>query len=205
MKYLIQTILALAPFVAVPAWAGQALVIIDMQEYYFTHNGNQDKGDNPKKLEALLRNQRQIIRAAKDKGIPILVVEYFHHSPTIPQIRDEIKDYPKHLVVQKSSVGLFEYGNMGAEKARRQLAQWNADELIVMGANGRACVEVTINGALSMGYSVRAYTEGIADFESEDFEFPYVYASPRNAIRHKNFTALENASEIIEAMPSGTN
>jgi nicotinamidase-related amidase len=170
-------------FIALVATAGpKALVIIDMQEHFVTRNGDQEKGQNPAVLQTVIYKQKLLIDRAKQRNMPILLVEYSGIGPTNPELKNHIGDYAKVKTVLKNTDGLFNESNTGLAETKSILTQWGTKDLIIVGANGGACVEQTIAGALTAGFNVYAYTDGIADFNAESFAYPYSYLIHSNSL-----------------------
>lgn len=156
-------------------WAGPAaLVIVDMQDHYVNRAGYQNLKKSFDKLATILAHQKRMIETAKKTNMPILIVQMKTRGPTTAALQSAIGDYENTKIVEKETNGLFDHP-ISAGPALEQLRKWGVKELVVMGANGGACVKQTILGAINNGYPVRAYTSGIADFNTSDFTYPYSY------------------------------
>ena len=152
-----------------------ALVIIDMQEYFITRGGNQNTKENQDKVAKLKKAQLQAIQVAIKSGAPILFVEYEgeRYGGTDPNLVAATKGYNLVTTLKKSSDDMFG----SAEALQRQVDQYLTDHevttLVMLGANGGACVRSSIFGALGKNYNVVAMDEGIADFNYPDYIYPY--------------------------------
>ncbi len=163
------------------SWAGQkALILIDMQTY-FARNAPASQ-NNQNYLESALQHQIDLINSAKQKQLPIFVIEYQNYGPTLEALIQAIGSYTKWMIVEKNKDGLFEDDNISKTLILSKLHDWDISDLIIVGANGGVCVKETILGALTEGYAVYTYPMGIIDFNGiyftgmSDFKFtPYVY------------------------------
>lgn len=153
-------------------------MIIDMQPFFAKRGGNHSEGVNPDKLKAVIQEQRKLIDAAKSRGIPILLVQYAGIGRTSPELTQRMKGYPKLKLITKNTDGLFDPKNKSIKQVKDQLEAWKTDELIIAGANGGACVEKTIQGALREKYKVAKYVPGVADFNEQNFIYPF--GDPKN-------------------------
>lgn len=165
----------LAPAAKPFPYGTKALVMIDMQDEFATRDNYNRLGVNPEKIKAVIEKQKIMIALAKNKKMPILVAEYQSFGPTNSELMTAIGNYAWFYRVVKTTDGLFDNANSSVAETKSKLAEWGIDSLILMGANGGACVEATMKGAISSGYKVWAYTSGIADFNYENFIYPYFY------------------------------
>ena len=163
----------LSSFTSISAHAGlKALVIVDMQDYFVgTTLGT---SPNPESVKALADQQLAMIRLARSKSIPILLVSYDGAGAINQHILDSVAGYPLVANIVKKADGLFDDPN-SADLARAQLSKWKTTDLIIMGANGGYCVLQTIRGALINGYHVWSFKNGIIDFNTHPFQYPYPY------------------------------
>lgn len=177
-----------------------ALVIIDMQPYFAMKLGKHGEEENSKKLKEIIKAQKEAIKAAKVAKIPIIFIEYdiklqpmfmgmhapikpglaqlnspqlMKGGPTHAELTEEAKGYKDVVYIKKTTDGMFNSYNSGKQELVDYLAGKNIGNLIIMGANGGECVKKSINGALNENYSVIAYSKGIADFNHEEFLYPY--------------------------------
>jgi nicotinamidase-related amidase len=108
----------------------KALCIIDMQYFY-----------NAAKSNSVARAVCREIRAAKEQGIPIFVVEYGSQKwrRTRPMILKEIGRYPhRHRVIKQDIDGSYEL------MAAMMCVPDKIDHLRVCGVETNVCVEATI-------------------------------------------------------------
>ncbi len=151
-----------------------ALVIIDMQPSFVSRGGNHKIPSNVKKLKEILENQKKMIRFAKERKMPIVFIEFKDQGDTYSELKLAAKGYKSVKYFHKTTDGMFDDANEGLKNLSDYLRNEMVGTLIITGANGGACVEASIYGALHYNYNVTAYNEGIADFNYKDFIFPYV-------------------------------
>ncbi len=152
-----------------------ALVIIDMQPVYMTlRGGNPDEPSNAKKLKALFKNQIQAVEIAKAFNQPIIVVETSGLGRTDQRILNALEDYDRAYYFEKNKNGMLDFGSTSSKALIHFFNENDINEVVVMGANGGACVRESIWGAISLGnIQVSAFTNGIADFNYESYIYPY--------------------------------
>ncbi len=151
---------------------GYALVIIDMQPWFVEVNGYDKSPDNAKKVTEVLDNQVKLIELAKKKHIPIIFIEYVSAGDTNEKLKKVASNYKEVQYIKKNQDGMF-YDEIAAAKIKEYLTAKKVSNLIIVGANGGACVRESIAGAVENGYQVIAYSKGIADFNYEEFIYPY--------------------------------
>lgn len=154
-----------------------ALIIIDMQPYFFTRGFEEEiSPENTAKINQILEEQVKLIEIAKENKIPVIFVEYIMDEPkkltrTNKNLRKAAGKYKKKLYFSKDKDGVFSASN--AEVIHTYLDQNNVGNLIIVGANGGACVKESIQGALQNNFDVLVYTKAIADFDYKEFLYPY--------------------------------
>ena len=152
-----------------------ALMIIDMQDKFVLRGGRALRRDNAEKAAAVIKEQVRAIEAARKADLPIIFVEYENQGPTNPQLKKAVEGYGKAKFITKDTDGVFE----GYNKYRRDLKNIIREEkiknFIMAGANGGACVQQSIQGALAANCNVVAFERGIADFNYRKYVWPYTY------------------------------
>ncbi|MCC7441510.1 MAG: isochorismatase family protein [Bdellovibrionales bacterium] len=175
-----------------------ALVIIDMQEPFVTRGGSADREENLRIVRELRAAQVAAIEAARRAAMPIVFVEYQDFGATDPALRAAAAGYPNSTTVIKNYDGVFDDPTSNRQ-IREFLSHHNVRNLVITGANGGACVEASISGALSAGYDVTAFSRGIADFNYEDFIYPYVGQYHFSA---DHFREVDTLDAAVPAPPS---
>jgi nicotinamidase-related amidase len=150
-----------------------ALVIIDMQPSFVNRNENDKKPENVKKVERILKVQVEAIREAMKHQVPIVFLEYEEKGDTNEVLKNETKNYDKVKFITKDKDGMFFPVNYHTAELIDYLESKNIGTLVIMGANGRACVQDSIAESLGLNYHVVAFSKGIADFNYAEFKYPY--------------------------------
>lgn len=174
------------------AFAGRpALVVIDMQEEFWKRKLTHELPANQAKVEKVLRRQVELIRLAKQEGVPILLVEYSNSGPTFQVLKDEIGNYSNAELFIKSENDLFDAENSIASALSRHLDRLKITDLIMVGANGGMCVKCSVESALKERLRVWTDPQAIVDFNSPEFLYPYHYDSVHLSISKELFERLK--------------
>ncbi|MES3038629.1 MAG: isochorismatase family protein [Bdellovibrionota bacterium] len=157
-----------------------ALVIIDMQPYFVTRGGHSETPENKAKVDKIIQEQIIAINHAKSLGLPIIVIEYGRDGfsnlgETNPILKSAVGNYKQANYFKKDRDGMFDEHNSFRKKLTDYIAQNHIGTLVISGANGGACVNASIQGALDGNCSVVAYLGGIADFNYKEFIYPYLW------------------------------
>lgn len=157
-----------------------ALVIIDMQASFSERSKYSQDAENQNKTKKVLKRQIELIKVAKKKSIPIILIAYGNelerNGPIYDVLLQETKNYKYLKHFTKYTDGLFQSENPSANDIRAYLTQKQITSLFVAGANADACVRCSIAGALLAGYSVIAEKKAIIDFNYKKFGYPNFYA-----------------------------
>ncbi len=166
----------LSPLSAYSEKGNYALVIIDMQRYFITRSGFDQDPKNQEKIKKVIEAQIQAIKLAKRANVPIIFIEYEHEEvkdKTEAALKEAASGYEKVKYMSKTTDGMLDGYNIHGKELAQYLKDNDINTLIVAGANGGACVQFSIDGALSKNYSVIALSKGIADFNYQEFIYPY--------------------------------
>jgi nicotinamidase-related amidase len=150
-----------------------ALIVIDMQPGFVTRGGADQVPENKVKVNAILKEQVAAIKNAREAGIPIVFIEYEGFDPTNTVLKDAAKGYKNSSLFKKTSDGMFDEDNDFRKELIDHLKKHQIGTLIITGANGGACVKSSIRGSLKGNCNVVAYNKGIADFNYQEFLYPY--------------------------------
>jgi nicotinamidase-related amidase len=150
-----------------------AVLLIDMQRWWWEKEANIEGAENRRKFRALLESQKRVLREARNHNVPILIVEFAGYGETLSELIEAVGDYDNFLHLKKNRTGLFSRRNKTKEAALAFLRERNVKDLIVMGANGEGCVASTIIQAIRENFRVIAYPYGIADFNHWEIYYPY--------------------------------
>lgn len=185
--------------------SGTALVVIDMQPFFVTRGKVHDNLTNKEKVEKLIAKQLEAINVAMQARIPIIFIEYYDvNSNTNEILKDAIKNYNQAHFIQKDADGMLDAKNPFREDLIDFLKYSKIKTLIITGANGNACVKRSIIGALNNNCNVVAYSEGIADFNYDEFIYPYAGYKKTIDLYCKScsLTEISNIDEIAEIINS---
>lgn len=192
--------LLLAPLRSLAEDVRRALVVIDMQEIFITRGGNAEKPKNKDKVQRIIEEQLRAIERAKRAGIPIIFIEYSNEGKTHDRLKKAAEGAADVAFFEKTTDGMLDEGNAHRGKLTDFLQKKSINTLVVTGANGGACVHDSIDGALKHEFSVVAYDNGIADFNFEEFLYPYDHYykdSIHPACSHCTFRESTNLAEAL--------
>lgn len=155
-------------------------------------------------MEDILLAQIEAIKQAKKNHIPIIFLEYDGFDATSEKLKNHIEDYPNVKIFKKDTDGMFDNGNSYRKDLIEYLKQYSVRTLVITGANGGACVERSIVGALNGNCNVVAFTYGIADFNYIDFIYPYAnqYDRIRPSCKDCSFREVSSIGDVGRAMKS---
>jgi nicotinamidase-related amidase len=177
-----------------------------MQTIFVTRGGNDKKPENQKKFSQMIRAQEEAIHVAEKEGIPVIFIEYESSGKSLGTTNDDLlcaasgcKATPLFL---KDSDGMFEDGNTHKKELVDYLKKNKIKTLILTGANGGACVKSSIESALENGFNVIAYEKAIADFNYQDFIYPYTgYTSVKSPKKDIYFKQVSEMKHLISLLP----
>lgn len=176
IKSLFTTLLLILSFSLWAQVGKSALIVIDMQPYFVERGGNDKDLENAKKVADILAEQERMILQARAANIPVIFIEYewpgYAFGVTNERLSAAAKDYDQASVVKKATDGMFD-DSKAKEQLNKLLAEKGINHLYITGANGGACVEQSIRGALRNNYSVTSVSQGVADFNYPEFIYPY--------------------------------
>lgn len=186
-----------------------ALIVIDMQPAFAALGGNSQRPENKLKMEKLISEQKKAIKEAQAAGIPIVFFEYettaFPVDGTDAQLLGAAtKGYRDVRVLKKTTDGMFDSSNKYLKDLQEFLKRNQIGTLIIAGANGGACVQESIKGALKNNCNVVAFTSGIADFNYRDFIYPYVgqYSGMKKLEKDCNNCTFKEVASVDSAANS---
>jgi nicotinamidase-related amidase len=127
-----------------------AIVLIDMQQSFLKNIEQQE-------VDEEVPYQIEVIQAAQRNNIPVFVLEYRNHGPTIEPLMDAV-EHTDYQVIIKSDDNGFNHTNLD-----ELLKQRGVHNLILAGINASACVIRTGYGALESGYDIITSPDIIAN------------------------------------------
>jgi nicotinamidase-related amidase len=120
----------------------KALILIDIQEMYFTPGDYLLTG--PKEAA---ENAAKILGAFREKGLPVIFVKHLFGAHEA--ISDIVAPLAGEPVVEKEYPNSFLKTDL-----KKQLDAAGADELVVVGMMTHMCVDTTVRAAQDYGYAV---------------------------------------------------
>ncbi|MGL1894260.1 MAG: cysteine hydrolase [Spirochaetaceae bacterium] len=125
-----------------------ALLIIDVQNIMFTHDGGVYKKDE------VLENIKFLLNKARVESIPVIFIQHtdkkegpFKVGEDSRQIHNDIKPIDGEVIIPKYSWDSFLDTDL-----KNELNKLNIDKLVIAGMQTDFCVDTTVRSAYSHGY-----------------------------------------------------
>jgi nicotinamidase-related amidase len=185
MKHLILTLLFVSALQFTAAQKDYALLIIDVQNFYFP--GGRSELIEPEKAaeKALIA-----IQAAREKGNPVIYIQ--HKSASGMEINEMVKPLPAEKIFIKEEVNSFL--GTGLKEFIDGLA---TDTLVICGMQTQMCVEAAVRAAHDFGYDVILLHDACATrnlkFGDREISAADVHASTLAAM--KSYSAVLSVAE----------
>lgn len=137
---------------------GKALIIIDIQNFYFDQNGLSGNVEASLKAQALLNYFRE-------KRLPVFHVEHIgkqkdemtEEEKLAVQIHENVKPIAGETIISKTTPGSFNRTNL-----LEKLKEANVSELVICGMMSNMCVDTTIREAFDLGFKCTAIHDACA-------------------------------------------
>lgn len=137
----------------------QALIIIDMQNFFLKHM-------SPKNKKTLIEKQLTVIRACRKANLPIIALEYACLGIPRGHIVAKLHEASRpQVTIVKQKNGGFTQTNLD-----QILKDWGVGEVVLIGINGSGCVQDTAIGALHRNYKVVTCLETMANTWRNDLK-----------------------------------
>lgn len=168
------------------------VIVVDMQNAFL--NGEYDQTQIEEKhfseeIERELDYQLEILEAAKEKNVPIFVLEYVEWGPTNAKIRLVVEGYARtQFLTKKRDDG---FNNTDLE---RRLKGEGVQQALLIGVNASACVRATAQGALKEGFQILTSPQLMANTSG---------ITPHSDLawyRENSFIYAENYQDILEVI-----
>lgn len=183
----------------------RALVVVDVQNEYFTGNL---LIEHPPRDQSVLAIGRAM-DAARAAGIPVVVVQHtapagapvFDKPSATWQLHPEVARRPHDHHVEKHFASVFQGTDLAAWLASHQV-----DTLTVVGYMTHNCDAATVYGAAERGLSVEVladatgalpYKNRAGSVSAEEIHRSFL------VVFHSNFAAVLTTAEWIEALTTG--
>lgn len=185
MKHLILTLLFVSALQFTAAQKDYALLIIDVQNFYFP-GGRSELIEPEKAAEKTLI----AIQAAREKGNPVIYIQ--HKSASGMEINEIVKPLPAEKIFTKEEVNSFL--GTGLKEYIDGLA---TDTLVICGMQTQMCVEAAVRAAHDFGYNVILLHDACATrnlkFGDREVSAADVHASTLAAM--KSYSAVLSVAE----------
>jgi nicotinamidase-related amidase len=142
MKSFILSIVLLAAFQYAEAQKDYALLVIDIQNFYFP--GGRSELVEP---EAAAEKAAMAIREARSTGNPVIFVQ--HRAAEGMEIHELVAPQPGEKIFIKTEVNSF----LGTG-LKEYIDSLSADTIVICGMQTQMCVEAAVRAAHDFGYSV---------------------------------------------------
>lgn len=155
--------------------AKQALVLIDIQEIYFT--------EGPYLLEHPIeaaQQARKLLDAFRKKNLPVIHVK--HAFQGLSEIHELVKPLPGEKIIHKKYPSSF----LGTE-LQGYLEELGVEHLVIAGMMSHMCIDTTVRACQNYGYQVTVI-EDACTTKSLSFQGETIPAS----VVHQSFMAALN-------------
>ncbi|MHB8062411.1 MAG: cysteine hydrolase family protein [Ruminiclostridium sp.] len=154
-----------------------ALIIIDIQNFYFGENGLDGS------VEASL-NAKRLLHYFRDNCLPVFHVQHIKddasnltaEQKTIVQIHQNVEPIEGEAVIVKKTPGSFK-GTQLLEKLRKK----DIDELVICGMMSNMCVDTTTREAFDLDFKCNVIYDACAtrkyNFNGKEIPSEYVHAT----------------------------
>ncbi len=157
----------------------KALIIIDVQNFYFGDYGIEGK------MEASL-NAKKLLEFFREKSLPVIHVKHMSKDITednkrMYDIHENVKPVQGETIITKFTPGSFNGTNL-----LEVLKEKNIDELIICGMMSQMCVDTTTREAFDLGFKCTVIHDACAtkalEFKGKTVPAEYVHASAMAAL-----------------------
>src|SRR3989344_1353907 len=134
------------------------VVLIDMQDSFL-------REIDPEEKDREIPNMLQVLEAADINCVPVIVLEYAGHGPTVGILKDKLDSLntPVAYITKKTDDGFYQ------TEMSETLRALDIDELVLMGIYASACVLSTGQGALEHGFRISTSRDLIANPQGVPF------------------------------------
>lgn len=173
-----------------------ALVIIDVQNFYFGDNGLEGS------VEASLVT-KNLLNRFRELGLPVIHVQHVGKTGQISpdkahayQIHDNVRPLDSELVIAKRTPGAFN----GTELLTK-LQTLGVDTLVICGMMSHMCVDTTTREAFDLGFKCTVVHDACATralkFEGIDVPAAMVHSTAMAALSYA-FAEVISCEELLE-------
>ena len=159
----------------------KALLIIDIQNFYFGKDGL-------KGCEQASQNARKLLDNFREKNLPVFHIvheidtsNFSEEELKTREIHDSVKPLDSEPIIPKHSPGSFRGTSL-----QKQLKSRNIDELVICGMMSQMCVDTTTREAADLDYNCTVIHDACAtrNFEFKGMEIPadFVHATTMSSL-----------------------
>jgi len=176
----------------------KALLIIDIQNFYFGENGTEGC------IEASLKAQK-LLYHFREQGLPVFHVK---HDKDVSRLSDEqkklvdihenVKPIEGETIILKKTPGSFNGTNL-----LEKLKQNSIDELIICGMMSNMCVDTTTREAFDLNFKSIVIHDACAtrayNFNNKEIPASYMHASAMASLAYR-FAKVISTKEFLNQM-----
>lgn len=154
-----------------------ALIIIDIQNFYFGESGLDGS------IEASL-NAKRLLLHFREKGLPVFHVQHIQddtskmteEEKTVAKIHQNVEPIEGEPVIKKQTPGSFNGTNL-----LEKLQEKEVDELVICGMMSNMCVDTTTREAFDLGFKCSVIHDACAtksySFNGKEVPSDYVHTA----------------------------
>lgn len=173
-----------------------ALIIIDIQNFYFGEDGLDGN------IEASLKAQR-LLRHFREKGLPVFHIQHAdkdvstmtEEEKTRIQNHQNVEPIEGEPVIRKRTPGSFNGTDL-----QKKLREKNVDRLVLCGMMSNMCVDTTTREAFDLGYECTVIHDACATktyrFNGKDIPSEYVHATAMASLAFA-FAKVRSVDEFL--------
>jgi nicotinamidase-related amidase len=171
----------------------KALLIIDVQNFYFQEGGLEGA------VEASLK-AKELLNYFREKGLLVIHVKHLkkvqENQKYMTEIHENVKPIEGEIIIAKPTPGSFNDTNL-----LEILREKNIDELIICGMMSHMCVDTTTREAFDLGFKCTAIHDACAtrklEFKGKVVPAEYVHASAMAALEFA-FAKVISVNEFMD-------
>lgn len=159
----------------------KALLIIDIQNFYFGKDGLKDPGQAS-------QNARRLLDSFREKSLPVFHIRHEKDTSKLSEeekhivdIHEIVKPLPGEAVISKYTPGSFKGTSL-----LKQLKSGNIGELVICGMMSQMCVDTTTREAFDLDFKCTVVHDACAtrSFEFNGLKVPaeFVHATAMSAL-----------------------
>lgn len=181
-----------------------ALLLIDIQNFYFEHEGSRLDDAKPSAL-----NARRVLQLFRELGLPVF---HIAHRATFPECKPGRTEYLRRIYKEveplKSEPVIWkDYPSAFLETTlQKQLDEKHIDSLVIVGMMSQMCVSTTARAAQDHHYDVTVVHDACAApalrFMGEQIPAKTVHAAHMAALEGF-FATLKSTDELVDAFAYG--